>query len=330
MKKIKAILALVIPAIAFSQIGIDTKYPTSTITVNGSYAGKYRVISSSTLLTVSDQLVNVINTSTQVTLILPVAVVADAATDSFFGRVYYIKNSSVNDVVVKGNGNQLLWTGAGSISNTITMKPGQSVRIVKNTNNSETLPLWDLFKQSIVSDDNNFGVGAVRSFKLTIPAAPFIQNFPSGTVNNIMYGKLATESGGQTHLKAAWDVATAADRSRFIIINGLRMDFMKSELFNTNGDTRPKFFNTTNNNINYNISSLSTTDRYLNGGNTTIAPSRYSFNIDGNDDFSTTEIRSEYVNAMLTFPNGEWYNCTWHSSRDANNYYFYFTAQRLN
>ncbi|WBV54116.1 hypothetical protein [Chryseobacterium gambrini] len=59
----------------------------------------------------------------------------------------------------------------------------------------------------------------------------------------------------------------------------------------------------------------------------------YSYRVDGDDSFavgSGAGGTTEYVNAMLTFSTGEWYQLTYHATRDAANIYFYFTVQRLN
>lgn len=122
----------------------------------------------------------------------------------------------------------------------------------------------------------------------------------------------------------------ASNNPVFLIVKGLRLDFLRTWNSAQPVSTSPKLFNTTADPITYNISSLSTNDSYSSGINTTIAFNAYSFNIDGDDHFTTTPGAGEYVNAMLTFPNGEWYNCTWHANQDGVNYYFYTTAQRLN
>lgn len=100
---------------------------------------------------------------------------------------------------------------------------------------------------------------------------------------------------------------------------------------NTNGDTSPKFYNASAGTIIFSISALSTNDKYIDGVSTEIASSYYSYRIDGDDNFSTANgEQAEYVNAMVSFPNGEWYNCTWHATKILPTIIFIFTAQRLN
>lgn len=176
----------------------------------------------------------------------------------------------------------------------------------------------------IGNNSSSFAVGEIKSARIIVPAAPFTTN---GGSRNMMNGKAANNTT-TTNRNAAYELSTAIDQSKFIFINGLRMDFMESI---TNGNVSPKFFNTLSSDITYNVSSLSTYDANIHGVNTVNKAGYYSYYIDGNDDLGcSTGDQAEYVNAMVTFSNGEWYNCTWHATRDTDNYYFYMTAQRLN
>ncbi|MBL1222958.1 hypothetical protein JET18_19045 [Chryseobacterium sp. L7] len=326
MKKMIRLGILLISSISYSQVGIGTQYPNSTLAVNGSYAGSYKSVAVDADLTIADQFVNVVGASSGVTITLPDAVVADVVKNSFYGRVYHIKNTSSFDVTIKGKGTQLLQTGPVSIANTIIIKSGQSVMVVKNSNNGTTTPLWDIFQQTTVSNDNTIPVGAIKSFRAVVPINIFTAN---GGTRNIMTGR-AVSNTTTTDRRSAYELSNVTDQAKFIVINGLRMDFLEAT---SSGNVSPKFCNVTSAPITYGVSSLSTNDRYMNGANTTIAGPGfyYSYKIDGDDTFGTDSIDlSEYVNTMITFPNGEWYNCTWHATRDTVNYYFYFTAQRLN
>ncbi|RKS26059.1 hypothetical protein CLV94_1111 [Flavobacterium endophyticum] len=329
MKKILVTLllaALAVGSLYAQNTGINTKNPNSSLTVNGSYAGSYKVIAADAALTNTDQFVNVLGNTAAITLTLPNAVVADAAKDAFYGRVYRIKNTSAFDVTIKGNSTQLIQTNAASIANTIVIKPGQSVVVVKNTNNIISAALWDVFLQStVITNNNNFEVNGIKSFRAVVPAATFTAN---GGSRNMMNGKNAGNIT-TTNRRSAYELSNATEQAKFIVINGLRMDFIEADF---NGDTAPKFFNTTGTAITYNISAFSTINAYVNGAGTTINPGYYSYYIDGDDDLGTNSINydSEYINVMVTFTNGEWYNCTWHATGDASNYYFYFTAKRLN
>lgn len=180
----------------------------------------------------------------------------------------------------------------------------------------------------IGNNGSSFAVGEIRSARIIVDANTFVNRGTAGTVQ-IMNGKAVNNTTTVSNRNQAYTLADTANKSKFIIINGLRMDFMQSSGVNTS--VSPKFFNVLSTPVSYSISSLSTNDAYVAGTGTVIQQGYYSFNIDGNDDFvCTTGGSSEYVNSMITFDNGEWYNCTWHATRDTNNYYFYMTAQRLN
>ncbi|CAD7811875.1 hypothetical protein CHRY9390_02430 [Chryseobacterium aquaeductus] len=169
-----------------------------------------------------------------------------------------------------------------------------------------------------------FVIGEIRSARITVNAASFTTN--GGSRNNMTgksIGNIAT-----TNTRSAYEEATNSEKTKFIYINGLRMDFLES--FISSDDVRARLYNTTSSTVKYDISALSTNDAYRTGVNSNVLSNYYSFRIDGDDNMSASTDAAEYVNTMLTFPNGEWYNCTWHATRDATNYYFFFTAQRLN
>lgn len=195
---------------------------------------------------------------------------------------------------------------------------------------ANTLYIWDGTQWNrIVTNNGNtnsaanpFVIGETRSCIIISNAS----NFTTNGGSRIMMNGKGSNNTTTTDRKAASEIST--NNPSYIVFRGLRMDFIESV---TNGSVSPKFYNTTSNPITYNISSLSTNDVYAVGAGTTIAGGAYSYNIDGNDDFAATyQGTTEYVNAMVTFPDGEWYLCTWHAVREANNYHFYMTAQRLN
>jgi hypothetical protein len=215
--------------------------------------------------------------------------------------------------------------GNGTITYSVTGTPNFS------SPSTATIPLSFLgFNCNAIIGNNSssFAVGEVKSVRIVVPASEFTNRSTAGTING-MNGKLITNTSTISNRNQAYTLANATDKSRFIVINGLRMDFLQSR--GSDNSVSPKFFNTLSNAVSYNVSSLSTNDAYTQGAGTNIQAGYYSYNIDGNDDFACGfGTQAEYVNAMITFDNGEWYNCTWHATRDANNYYFYMTAQRLN
>ncbi|KQT27015.1 hypothetical protein ASG22_20380 [Chryseobacterium sp. Leaf405] len=269
--------------------GINTSQPNSSLVVEGSYKGAYKEVTTNTALTNLDQYINITGTAS-VTLTLPDAITAYIS-DAFTGRVYHIKNTSSQNAILQGSGGQLLRTGNNVSSNTLVLRAGESISIVKNYNfNLSSSPLWDTFNHSISTNNNSsFVVGETKSFRTVIDAATFLNL--SGT-RGLMTGKAVTNVTS-TNRRVAYELANAAQQNAFIVINGLRMNFMTSAV--AAGNVSPKFFNITGSPITYNVAALSTNDAYI-----TIAPNYYSIKIDGNDDLSASIDEAEYVNAMVT------------------------------
>jgi hypothetical protein len=200
---------------------------------------------------------------------------------------------------------------------------------------------------AVVGAGNVFAIGETQSFKVTLNANSLFTN--SGTIQKAVSARGLDVNAVVTYSEQpSYRLASATQKSQYIVINGLRMDFIEAP-FQAN-KISPVLHNTTNSNIVYSISSLSTYDSYITGGNTILPPNVYSYKIDGDGIFAVTagtnntyinnfgatvdqgdtSGTSEYVNSMLTFPTGEWYQITYHATRDATNITFYFTAQRLN
>lgn len=176
-----------------------------------------------------------------------------------------------------------------------------------------------------------FSVGETRSFRVAVNAASLFAN----NTGNRTKASNATGSTITITDNASYDLASAANKAKYIVLNGLRMDFTETP-FNGN-NVSPVLYNTTSSSINFSLSSLSTNDLNIDGANTTLPANTYSYRVDGDDNFGLSASgtspaggRTEYVNAMLTFPSGEWYQLTYHATRDATNVYLYMTALRLN
>ncbi|NML71775.1 hypothetical protein HHL23_18520 [Chryseobacterium sp. RP-3-3] len=165
----------------------------------------------------------------------------------------------------------VLYSGNGTITYSVTGTPDFS------SPSTATIPLSFLGANCSAIIGNNrslFAVGKIKSARIIVPATPFITN---GGTRNMMNGK-ATNNTTTTNRKAACELATAIDQSKFIFINGLRMDFLESA---TNGNVSPKFFNTLSTDLTYNVSSLSTYDANIHGANTINKTGYYSYYIDG-------------------------------------------------
>jgi len=195
---------------------------------------------------------------------------------------------------------------------------------------ANTLYIWDGSQWNRIVTNNGNANSATNPFVVGETRSCLIKSDPNAFINNggsriIMNGKASTNTTSTNRNSAS---ETSTNNPSYILFRGLRMDFLESAF---NGGSSPKLFNTTANPITYNVTALSTNDRKIDGAGSTIVAGAYSWDIDGNDDFSTSfQGNAEYVNAMITFPDGEWYLCTWHAVREANFYHFYMTAQRLN
>ncbi|WP_428069935.1 hypothetical protein [Chryseobacterium gambrini] len=179
---------------------------------------------------------------------------------------------------------------------------------------------------AVVGAGNTLTIGETQSFGVTVNAATFFAN--SGTRKRATN---ATGSLSDVSERVSYDLQTPVKQAQYLVINGLRMDFMETP-FSANA-VAPVLFNTNSTSVTYSISALSTNDQFVAGANTVLPANAYSYRVDGDDSFavgSGAGGTTEYVNAMLTFSTGEWYQLTYHATRDAANIYFYFTVQRLN
>lgn len=143
MKKL-VLLALSITSVyTQAQIGVNTADVTSTLTVNGSFSGKYVEVNTSTYQIKQDDY-NIAYTGgneEKGTFILPTVKNEDA---TFPGRIYYIKNlSSDKDLQIKTSGSELIrFGGSLEAKKTINLFPGRYVALIAN--NSTGNATWDL------------------------------------------------------------------------------------------------------------------------------------------------------------------------------------------
>ncbi|HYG17098.1 MAG TPA: hypothetical protein VEC12_15175 [Bacteroidia bacterium] len=116
---------------AFAQtgnVGVGTATPGSKLTVNGSFAAAYRMVTASYTMTVDDHYV-VSNSASNSTITLPAAL--PVGSGNFKGRLYEIKNThTTSTLAVTGNGAELIDdVGATGVSN-ITLSPGYGILLV--------------------------------------------------------------------------------------------------------------------------------------------------------------------------------------------------------
>lgn len=124
-------LMLVMTSIGyFGQVGINTANPTSTLSVNGSFASSYSE-SNSTNYTIGATQHVISCTSTGSTSPLWTLPVLGTGAGNIGGREYFIRNVSGNTLTLKGSGSELIDV-AGTGSNTVTIPNGYT-GFVKST-----------------------------------------------------------------------------------------------------------------------------------------------------------------------------------------------------
>ncbi|WP_445721924.1 hypothetical protein [Flavobacterium sp.] len=186
-----------------------------------------------------------------------------------------------------------------------------------------TIPsLFGASSCAAIVGDNPFAIGETRSFSASVSMSTFSSTGPTRTK---MDGKNIGDTQSITKRLLIETAGLTNTSPGVVIINGLRMDFKN----NNSSEVDPVFVNTKGTSVQYTISSLSTYDRYVYGAKTTIAPYAISYTIDGDANFwCHNNDRAEYVNSMLTFPSGQWYNLTFHAKQVDGVVTGYWTATR--
>ncbi|GEN74042.1 hypothetical protein [Chryseobacterium lathyri] len=134
-------LFLLLACFFHAQVGINTVLPGSTLTVNGSIAGQYKISSTSATLGIGDFYM-AFNGSTAGTFTLPAATVAAPAQGNILGRVYYIKNTGSAQLTVAASGAELIDNQTGSGVTSFKLNPaGYAMIISKGTVSGTT---WEL------------------------------------------------------------------------------------------------------------------------------------------------------------------------------------------
>lgn len=185
---------------------------------------------------------------------------------------------------------------------------------------------------AIVGGINTFAIGQIKTYSTQLTNQVFSNNSPTANGQPGGFTIMSGKSSGTTlftDLNSAYKLSSPIEQAKFIVINGLRLDIIEAS--GTEYWVNPKLFNTTASNITYSIASITTNDQIIDGVTSTVFPNTYNYKVDGDNQFATTNWgMAEYSNSMLTFPNGEWYLLTFHTTMDSGNHYFYMTAQRLN
>ncbi|MBL1220608.1 hypothetical protein JET18_07145 [Chryseobacterium sp. L7] len=131
---------LFLSAQAYSQIGITTPTPSSTLDVRGSVEGSYREITGNYTLADTDYHVSFSGVS-NATLSIPAASATDGSAADFRGRKYYIKNNSTaTDLTLMAASGQILRLGGASPdAGAFVLKAGKSAVLTAGNANG-----WDL------------------------------------------------------------------------------------------------------------------------------------------------------------------------------------------
>ncbi|MBE4948454.1 hypothetical protein [Chryseobacterium culicis] len=134
---------------AYSQIGITTPTPSSTLDVRGSIEGKYLEITGSYTLLGNDYHVSFSGTGNS-NLYLPSKSATDNTSADFRGRKYYIKNNSTSAVLTlnAASGQILRLGGNAANNNTFDLRPGSSAVLTAGGANGwdlETKINWELY-----------------------------------------------------------------------------------------------------------------------------------------------------------------------------------------
>ncbi|PTT19555.1 hypothetical protein DBR28_21275 [Chryseobacterium sp. HMWF028] len=193
MKKISFLIILLFSFISYSQVGINTPQPNSTLVVEGSYEGAYKTVNANTTLGSQDQYVSA-EGSSSLTITLPDASIAN----SFSGRIYHIKNNTAKDLTISGFGSQLLKINGLTSSNTYILPAGFHIRIVKNDNAIAAMPLWDILFSANSLPPNSRSLQYTKA--VASPIDVMTPNYSVASIGNLMIGFTGTSPSSQGYL----------------------------------------------------------------------------------------------------------------------------------
>jgi hypothetical protein len=204
---------LFLSASAFSQVGINTPTPSSTLDVRGSIEGNFREITATSTLDNNDYHISFSGAADAI-LNLPAKSTADGTPADFRGRKYYIKNNSTtsNLTLTAAAGQIIRSGGATAATNTFIMQPGKYATITASGANGWDLDIvvaaispnnWEL-----VSTDTNGATGAVTvvagAAYTTLPSGKVTVTIPSGyTSSRVVLNFTGWGAAGNTDALAA-------------------------------------------------------------------------------------------------------------------------------
>ncbi|OCA78148.1 hypothetical protein BBH99_09675 [Chryseobacterium contaminans] len=121
-----------------AQVGVNTPNPTSSLTVNGSFAATYKTVSASGIIGPNDYY-TAYNSANDGTLTLPAAI---NGAGNFAGRTYHFKNTGTGNLIIAANGTELIDTQTGAGVPNITIPAGYYAFLVSK--GTVTGTTWEL------------------------------------------------------------------------------------------------------------------------------------------------------------------------------------------
>jgi len=121
-----------------AQIGIGTKNPNSTLSIEGSFEAGYKEINSSYNLTDKDYYITYNGNEGSIIQLPQIGI----DSKSYTGRIYKIKNISTHDIAINTSGTELLRNSTSKGFKSFNLAPGNFVEIVNNSHTSDGV--WDI------------------------------------------------------------------------------------------------------------------------------------------------------------------------------------------
>lgn len=141
MKRLFITCGIISTTVMYSQVGINTSFPNSTLSINGSLQTMYKEITDSYLLTNKDCFVSYTG-DTDAVITLPSI---GTGNTSFTGRFYRIKNISTSNITIQPSDDNFIRSTDLNGTSSFIIPPGNYVEVVNNNKTSAVgVATWDL------------------------------------------------------------------------------------------------------------------------------------------------------------------------------------------